>query len=145
MCNSTNQESRVKSFLFYISVILVPLMLAGCQSEPAPVGKPTPTQTSIPVVPQVAPAATPVREKTGLCLGELASLKQVNSRAFAVRSAGFDRLVSSAGVYIAVRDKVSSQTKNTLDALYKYKTNQMCAEIERELLQALIRRGEIIK
>ncbi|MOA65835.1 hypothetical protein D3C78_1923640 [compost metagenome] len=75
----------------------------------------------------------------------MASLKQVNPKAYAIKQANFNRLVNNASVYSAVRGDVSSTTKDTLDALYKYKTNQLCAEIERDVLQGLIQRGEGVK
>lgn len=83
--------------------------------------------------------------KITLCQRELASLKQVNPRAYAVKQASFNGLVNNAGVYGAVRGDVNVATRETIDALYKYKTNLLCAEIEREVLQGLIRTGENVK
>ncbi|AJW28987.1 hypothetical protein Z042_25760 [Chania multitudinisentens RB-25] len=83
--------------------------------------------------------------RLGLCQSELASLKMVNPKAYAARKAYFDNLVRNASVYSAVRGDVNSSTKDTLDALYKYKTNQVCAEIERDVLNGLIRKGESVK
>ncbi|HGM5490681.1 TPA: hypothetical protein ACKP1B_002318 [Serratia fonticola] len=137
-------------FAFRTGLIAGLVLLAGCQASPSPVEQPVPAASmanSDPVLPKIEtpPPATPVREKIGMCQRELASLKQVNPKAYATRSANFDRLVNSAGVYTAVRGDISPQTKDTLDALYKFKTNRMCAEIERDVLQALIQRGENIK
>ncbi|OMQ20485.1 hypothetical protein BMI79_18280 [Serratia oryzae] len=83
--------------------------------------------------------------RLGLCQSELASLQSVNPKAYAAKKAYFDSLVRNASVYSAVRGDVNTQTKDTLDALYKYKTNQVCAEIERDVLNGLIRRGESVK
>lgn len=103
----------------------------------------TPTTTPAPAP---KPAPEPKKEnRIGLCQSELASLKKVNEKAYAARKAYFDSLVSNASVYSSVRGEVNSQTKDTLDALYKYKTNQVCAQIERDVLDALIRRGESVK
>ncbi|WP_411753064.1 hypothetical protein [Serratia sp. (in: enterobacteria)] len=129
------------------------LLLAGCQktaqtssqedSQAATVQAP-PQQISVSPPPPQAAVETKTN-KIGLCQSELASLKQVNPKAYAVKQANFNRLVNNASVYSAVRGDVNSTTKDTLDALYKYKTNQLCAEIERDVLQGLIQRGESVK
>jgi outer membrane murein-binding lipoprotein Lpp len=129
------------------------LLLAGCQKA-AQTSSQADTQAStvqappqqISVSPPPPPAAAETKtNKIGLCQSELASLKQVNPKAYAVKQANFNRLVNNASVYSAVRGDVNSTTKDTLDALYKYKTNQLCAEIERDVLQGLIQRGESVK
>lgn len=127
------------------------LLLAGCQTA----AQTSPQESTVQAPPQQisepsppppsAPVETKTTNKIGLCQSELASLKQVNPRAYAVKQANFNRLVNNASVYSAVRGDVNSTTKDTLDALYKYKTNQLCAEIEREVLQGLIQRGESVK
>ncbi|HGM5490042.1 TPA: hypothetical protein ACKP1B_001649 [Serratia fonticola] len=129
------------------------LLLAGCQktaqtssqdSQTSTVQAP-PQQISVSPPPPPPAAEESKTSKIGLCQSELASLKQVNPKAYAVKQANFNRLVNNASVYSAVRGDVNSTTKDTLDALYKYKTNQLCAEIEREVLQGLIQRGESVK
>lgn len=128
------------------------LLLAGCQNtaKKGSQDKPQVTATieappqQISVSPPPAPAE-PKSNKIGLCQSELASLKQINPRAYAVKQAYFNRLLNNASVYSAVRGDVNAATKDTLDALYKYKTNQLCADIEREVLQGLIQRGESVK
>ncbi|MGW1444821.1 hypothetical protein ACWA06_18995 [Serratia rhizosphaerae] len=121
------------------------LLLTGCQS------KKTRSLVSPPVTvaPVPAPVVPPPPEKKesriSLCQSELASLKKVNPKAYALRKAYFDSLVNSVSVYGAVRGNVNTQTKDTLDALYKYKTNQACSMIERDVLDALIRKGESVK
>lgn len=128
------------------------LLLAGCQKT-APTSSQDSQTSTVQAPPQqisVSPPPPPAAEenktsKIGLCQSELASLKQVNPKAYATKQANFNRLVNNASVYSAVRGDVNSTTKDTLDALYKYKTNQLCAEIEREVLQGLIQRGESVK
>jgi hypothetical protein len=69
----------------------------------------------------------------------------VNDKAWTSRKADFDALVSGVSVYASVRGSVSSKTRDTLDALYRYKTNQICTQIERDVLEGLISRGESIR
>ncbi|WP_336798302.1 hypothetical protein [Erwinia aphidicola] len=129
----------------YISVALMLLIggftLTGCQNNtkkrpPPPAAQLSGTGTS-------ADASEP--NKITLCQRELASLKQLNPKAYTVYQASFNGLVNNAGVYGAVRGDVNVATRETIDALYKYKTNLLCAEIEREVLQGLIRTGENVK
>ncbi|HHQ4313613.1 TPA: hypothetical protein ACSTLY_004398 [Serratia fonticola] len=138
----------------YLGVILCSgLLLAGCQKTAQTRWQESPPATTVQAPPQqisVSPPPQPAVEETktskiGLCQSELASLKQVNPKAYAAKQANFNRLVNNASVYGAVRGDVNATTKDTLDALYKYKTNQLCAEIERDVLQGLIQRGESVK
>lgn len=79
------------------------------------------------------------------CQRDLDSLRQVNAKAWTSRKTDFDALVSGVSVYAGVRGNVNGKTRDTLDALYRYKTNQMCAQIERDVLEGLISRGESIR
>lgn len=127
------------------------LLLVGCESKNAVTSLVTQPAVSAPATvetpPEPVPAPQPeVKEsRMGLCQSELASLKTISPKAYEARKAYFDNLVKTASVYSAVRGEVNAQTKDTLDALYKYKTNQVCAEIERDVLNGLIRRGESVK
>ncbi|MGF6188965.1 hypothetical protein [Serratia sp. 2723] len=79
------------------------------------------------------------------CQRDLDSLKRVNDKAWTSRKADFDALVSGVSVYASVRGNVNVNTRDTLDSLYRYKTNQICAQIERDVLDGLISRGESIR
>lgn len=121
-----------------------------------PVPAPTPRSTTQTAqsAPMPAPAPAPMPEpvsspaergRIGLCQSELASLQKISPKTYAAKKASFDNLIRSASVYTAVRSDINAQTKDTMDALYKYKTNQMCSEIERAVMDGLIRRGESVK
>lgn len=81
----------------------------------------------------------------GDCQNELNSLRLISATKYAVSKRDFDNLVKSASVYTQVRGGVNGKTKDTLDALYRYKTNQVCMQIERQVMDGLIRRGEGVK
>lgn len=124
------------------------LILTGCQNtdKKAPQDKSRATAVAAVSPKQVSASPSAAKmTKIDLCQSELASLRQINPKAYALQKAYFARLLSNASVYSAVRGDVNAATKDTLDALYKYKTNQICAEIEREVLQSLIQRGESVK
>lgn len=146
-----NDRLEKLSFLALLALVT----LSGCQQTKSQTG----TNASIPIPPPsisvpavatntAAPTNTPPtapQQKMGLCQSQLASLRSISPKTYGVRKAQFDGLVNSASVYTAVRGEVSGQTKETVDALYKYKTNQICADIERDVMQGLIRRGESVK
>lgn len=132
-------------------IVTSALLLAGCESQSPLAYQASPPAVSAPTTGEIPPepvieARDKVKEgRMGLCQRELASLNTISPRAYAVRKAHFDNLVKTAGVYTAVRGDVNSLTQDTVDALYKYKTNQLCAEIERDVLNGLIRKGESLK
>lgn len=106
-------------------------MASGAAADQQALGAPTPTAAE--------------RGPIALCQSELASLQKINPAVYAAKKASFDNLVRNASVYTSVRGDINIQTKDTLDALYKYKTNQMCGDIERAVMDGLIRRGESVK
>ncbi|CAI1746801.1 Uncharacterised protein [Serratia fonticola] len=120
---------------------IITCMVSGCQAQrhsdrPSEGAKPAVVEAShSPEGSGVIPA----------CQRDLDSLKQVNTKVWAVRKADFDALVSGVSVYASVRGNVNGKTRETLDSLYRYKTNQICAQIERDVLEGLISRGESIR
>lgn len=83
--------------------------------------------------------------KVNLCKSELNSLEKISPKVFKDKQAEFNLLVSNVSVYSGVRGDVNSKTKETIDALYRYKTNLICSDIEREVLKGLVIRGESFK
>ena len=129
-----------------------PLMITGCQKSahnaPAPTVSPLVSQSAPlpePVMSEPQPTAKPesVAEGTAsLCQKELIVLSKVNSNLYARKKAEFDRLLSSASVYTSVRDEISGETRDTMDSLYKYKTQRFCSEVEQSVRETLFKRGE---
>ncbi|HBE9081893.1 MULTISPECIES: hypothetical protein [Serratia] len=120
------------------------LLMAGCANERPVTSFVTPTAEPTPVVvetPPSPPEPTPISR----CQSDLAALQTVSPRTYAVRKANFDSLLANASFYSGVRGDVNALTKNTVDALYKYKTNQLCAQIGQDLLNGLIRKMESVK
>jgi hypothetical protein len=134
-------------FSFRTSWVAIPLFLTACQSSPLHKDLTASTPPVISSEPKTSMVETApnVHEQIDLCRREMISLKQLNPKAYTAYNTNFDLLVTNSNAYNTVRGEVSPQTKETLDALYKYKTNQICAEIERAVLQALIQRGESVK
>jgi hypothetical protein len=120
------------------------LLMAGCANESPVSTLVTPAAEPAPVVVETPP---PPQEPTSIsrCQSDLAALQTVSPRAYAVRKANFDSLLANASFYSGVRGDVNALTKNTVDALYKYKTNQLCTQIGQDLLNGLIRKMESVK
>lgn len=120
-CQSHRQDSQVQS-------------LVTSEAVPVP-----------PVVAQPAPVESDNKKPPVSCLNELASLQKISPKNYAVRKTAYDRLVVNASQYEGIREGVNSSTQDTVDALYKYKMNILCADINHDVMQALIRKGESAK
>lgn len=144
----------------FINVLAVTgaLLLSGCQTNESLTSEQTaqtaesPAQTA-----QSAPLPTPQMTKAQeeesqasegsatVCQRELAALSKINPSVYAVKKEAFETLLRTAASYSAVRSDINEQTRDTLDALYKYKTQKICSDIEQAIQQGLISRGESIK
>ena len=80
-----------------------------------------------------------------ICQNQLMALSKVNNEIYLQKKKVFDNLISGASVYTTVREGIDNETKETLDALYKFKTQKLCNDIEQTLRQTLITQGENIK
>ncbi|WP_058913419.1 hypothetical protein [Entomohabitans teleogrylli] len=138
------------------------VLLGGCQSESASKAVPlVPTTTPVTIPSQPAPAVNRPAVNTGsdssadisannrgslnICQSELATLQKVSPKTYAAKKAQFENLLRTASLYTTVRGDINGSTKETLDALYKYKTNQICSSIANAVMEGLIRKGESIK
>lgn len=80
-----------------------------------------------------------------ICQSQLLALSKLNNELYLQKKKVFDNLISGASVYTTVREDIDIETKETLDALYKFKTQKLCNDIEQTLRQTLITQGENIK
>lgn len=128
------------------------LILAGC-SRPgeknvvlSPAVKPAETvpETVKVVRPpvSVSPVSGGKAPALGMCDQELRALKRVDARRYAQRRAQFDRLMSGASLYADIRTDVAGGTREAVDAMYRFRTMKLCAEISRDVLEALTRSGD---
>lgn len=76
------------------------------------------------------------------CRAELSTLSLINRASWSKRRAAFDALLRNAAVYARVRQDVDSQTRDTLDSLYQYRTRQLCLRIQQDVAEGLMRRAE---
>lgn len=79
------------------------------------------------------------------CQRELQALAKVNPAVYAQKKIRFEKLLSQAAIYTGVRKEIDLQTKETIDALYKYKTRKLCSDIQQLVRVELINAGENIE
>lgn len=145
-------NSYVKKTPGILLFVVMPWFLAGCQNSTAEsseavngsssaVSAPLP-EPKIATSSQTGKADDAPQGTASLCQRELIALSKVNKNTYAKKKGEFDSLLSSASVYTSVRDEIGGQTRDTMDALYKYKTQKLCNDIEQSVREALISKGE---
>lgn len=81
-------------------------------------------------------------EKLQQCQSQLDALKVMSPAQYAKMRNSFDYLMNGAAQYANIRQKINSDTQDTVDSLYRYRANLLCAQIAQTLLDGLTRRGE---
>lgn len=81
-------------------------------------------------------------EKLQQCQSQLEALKVMAPVKYSQMHKSFDYLMNGAAQYSNIRQKINADTQDTVDALYRYRANLLCAEISQALLDGLTRRGE---
>lgn len=71
------------------------------------------------------------------CEKELNALGTVNQLKYAELKARFKRVMHGASGYTSVRNSVNPETRNAIDALYKFQAVKLCSEIRGEMLNSL--------
>lgn len=77
-----------------------------------------------------------------LCQDELEALNKVDAGDYEKYKKEFDRLMYGAAQYSGLRDMVGMGTRKTVDALYHYKVNLLCAGVSQAMLEGLAEQGE---
>lgn len=76
-------------------------------------------------------------EKIERCRRELEALKKISLVVYNKRKLEFDKLISGAALYSGVRKNVGDYTQNAVDALYRFRTDKLCADISNDVLNEL--------
>lgn len=130
-------------------IACIVLLLAGCSAIPKQEIKSIVTPAS-PDMQSASPALQPPVENTGVtadsrlsvCRKELDILKRLDNARYLSRKAVFDKLMSGARLYGDVRGDLQSGTRSTVDSLFSYKLEKLCADISQDVLNSLSRIGE---
>ncbi|MFS7051429.1 hypothetical protein [Escherichia coli] len=115
-------------------VLLTSMLLGGCESKPGI--KPLQQTTGIKPVSSSGDRLDDV-EKMERCRRELEALKRIDSVVYNKRKAEFDKLVSGASLYNGVRSEVGNYTQSAVDALYRFRSDKLCADIASDVLLGL--------
>lgn len=116
------------------------LMLSGCQNS-----QKTTNTVSASARQSNAPKESSSEVSAAECQRDLQALSKVNPQLYSQNKSRFDELLNQATVYTSVRERVDMQTKDTVDAMYKYKTRIVCSDIKQMVYQSLINSGESLK
>lgn len=135
-----NIEKNVKRKCYLMLAIPLCIMLSGCQG-------PQKTANTVSATSQQsnAPKGSSSEVSAAECRRDLQALSKVNPQLYSQNKARFDELLNQASVYTSVREGVDMQTKDTVDAMYKYKTRIVCRDIKQMVYQSLINSGESLK
>ncbi|GCP46326.1 hypothetical protein HmCmsJML095_03443 [Escherichia coli] len=115
-------------------VLLAGILLSGCESKTTV--RPLQQTTGIKPVNSSGDRLDDV-EKMERCRRELEALKRIDSAVYNKRKAEFDRLVSGASLYNGVRSEVGNYTQSAVDALYRFRSDKLCADIASDVLLGL--------
>ncbi|TXE66635.1 hypothetical protein [Serratia nematodiphila] len=133
----TTQPSVVSRLTLLTLFTCGTLVLSGCAGKrPSPASQPDASQSA-----EKAHAEQEAQRLTQ-CQKELDVLKNLNPAQHTTLRQTFDRLMNGAAQYGGLRPQVNAQTQETVDALYRYKVNRLCADITQATLTSLATRGE---
>ncbi|HII2327321.1 TPA: hypothetical protein ACYZ19_004920 [Escherichia coli] len=115
-------------------VLLAGILLCGCESKTTV--RPLQQTSGIKPVNSSGDRLDDV-EKMERCRRELEALKRIDSAVYNKRKAEFDKLVSGASLYNGVRSEVGNYTQSAVDALYRFRSDKLCADIASDVLKEL--------
>ncbi|AUU08789.1 MULTISPECIES: hypothetical protein [Serratia] len=124
---------------------LLALSAAACQNQKS--GKPAVNTQNQAVQAPSEEALRKQREAEQLqqCQQQLGALRTINEKQYQRYKQAFDSLMSGASQYANLRARVNGDTQETVDALYRYKVNYLCAGVNQAVLTGLADRGEQVK
>ncbi|AKL41799.1 hypothetical protein IM817_24715 [Serratia marcescens] len=132
MINACGGRRKVGLAIFLLSF----MVLSGCAD-----GSKT-KLNSVKKLSQNNPNDKSDEQRIALCQQRVNSLKNINPQSYQKRIAYFNGLLSNASGYAGVRGNVDESTRKAIDALYQYKTEKFCADVEHELMSDLSSRVE---
>lgn len=75
------------------------------------------------------------------CRRALTALRVVSPGDYARRQGEFNRLLRGASVYTRVRGDVDREITDTMDALYRFRTRELCGRIRHDVSEGLVRQA----
>ena len=113
-----------------LPAMLFTILLAGCKS-------PDRTADSIPSPPLAEQQTGQDIRHLQQCQLQLKALRTLQATGYPEVQRTFDLLMRGAAQYASLRASVNSATQDTVDALYRYRVNLLCAQINQAVLDRL--------
>ncbi|WP_455815142.1 hypothetical protein [Pseudomonas graminis] len=125
-------------FIINMFAVLFIFSLSGCQATSQKMRAASAQSV------QSAHTAKYIKQNDNLkkCQAQLQALKVVNPPEFNRMQSSFDNLMNSAAQYSGLRKSVDENTQDTVDSLYHYRANQLCARVAQALMDSLTSKGE---
>lgn len=117
-------------------IFLFSLLLGGCDKKQ---GVKTLAQKTEVVSVSISGDRMNDVEKMERCRRELDALKKIDLSVYNRRKQEFDKLLSGAVIYNGVRGDVGNYTQRTVDAFYLFRTDKLCSDISKDVLDSLSR------
>ncbi|MGU9760855.1 hypothetical protein ACV1BL_25545 (plasmid) [Serratia marcescens] len=77
------------------------------------------------------------------CQQQLQALRTLKAADYSETQRAFDALMRSAAQYSTLRTNIGETTQDTVDALYHYRVNLLCAQINQAVLDRLAEQGNL--
>lgn len=122
-----------------LKMMALTMVLSGCQNTVDPENTPNVEEQA------TATAAEVETLHLKQCQLTLDALHNVEQKQFDNYKQNFDLLMKGAAQYSGVRAKIKTETQDTVDALYRYKVNKLCSQIDQAVMVALAAQGESVK
>ncbi len=130
-------KTNISAYKTAAVVLFLTVFLGGCESTETV----KPAQKNAVKVTDFSVSGDEMNEVERMerCRRELESLKRVDATVYNKRKAEFDKLMSGASLYNGVRNDVGNYTQGAVDALYRFRSAKLCADISCDVLDGLSR------
>ncbi|CAI1096462.1 hypothetical protein [Serratia proteamaculans] len=124
-----------------LPLLIATLVLNGCEQR----RRSSQTAKNAPETAVELSQAQQEAERLQQCQKELDALHGIDAIGYRKYKQEFERLMSGAAQYAVLRTQVKRDTQETVDALYRYKVNRLCADVNQAVMTGLADRGERLK
>lgn len=123
--------------LLPLPFMLLAVLLSGCQSKLRTATTGAGAQLPMQTEQQVSKEVQHLRQ----CQQELKALNTLQAASYPALQRTFEQLMRGAAQYAGLRTNVNENTQDTVDSLYRYRVNLLCAQINQAVLNRLAEQG----
>ncbi|CAI1890853.1 MULTISPECIES: hypothetical protein [Serratia] len=116
-------------------LLLLTASLSGCKSPVRTVS------SEIPSLQQSEQQKGKEVQHLRQCQQQLKTLNTLQAASYPGLQRSFDQLMRGAAQYAGLRTSVNENTQDTVDALYRYRVNLLCSQINQNVLNKLAEQG----